>query len=174
MTDQHDASVFIGRFQPFHLGHLSVLQECDTDTVFIGVGSSQYHHTLENPFTFEERKHMIQLALSHHLHIKYDIYAIPDIHNPPRWVDHVRHIVPDFSQVLTNNEFTAQLFEKKGYSIHFSGLVQRDLYQGKEIRNRMMQQQSWEQLVPQEVATYLHDINAVERLQQLHQQKQKK
>ncbi|MEM3079801.1 MAG: adenylyltransferase/cytidyltransferase family protein, partial [Thermoproteota archaeon] len=49
--------LFIGRFQPFHLGHLKAVEYIinRVDEVIIGIGSAQYSHTLENPFTAGER-----------------------------------------------------------------------------------------------------------------------
>jgi nicotinamide-nucleotide adenylyltransferase len=174
MNGTSDVSVFIGRFQPFHLGHLAVLKQCPTNNVIIGIGSSQYHHSLKNPFTFTERKKMIQLTLNNtsNFNIKYDIYSVPDIHDPPHWVDYVKKILPPFSMVLTNNDFTADLFKKKGYQVTQPGLVQRKQYQGKEIRKRMINNKPWEAFVPTSVATYLLEINAEKRLQQLYQQSQ--
>ena len=51
-------ALFIGRFQPFHNGHLKVVQEIlkEFDEVIIGIGSSKYSGTLDNPFSGEERK----------------------------------------------------------------------------------------------------------------------
>ena len=50
-------ALYIGRFQPFHKGHLKILQKLAKkyDEIIIGIGSSQYSNTLENPFTSEER-----------------------------------------------------------------------------------------------------------------------
>lgn len=163
----NDVSLFIGRFQPFHKGHLFVLNHCPTDLVRIGVGSSQYHHTMDNPFTFEERKSMIHTGLEHEFDGEYEVYEIPDIHDPPKWVDHVERLLPPFSIVLTNNEFTAELFKKKGYTITEPGLLDRDRYRGKEIRIRMIKNQPWEHLVPSDVVSYLNEIDAVDRLHQL-------
>ena len=163
-----DASVFIGRFQPFHLGHLAMIAQCNTDLLYIGIGSSQYHHTLENPFTFEERKTMIELALQNRFNIKYDIYAIADIHDPPNWVAHVEQILPPFTMVITNNDFTAELFKEKGYQINQPGLVKRTKYAGKIIRKNIIENKNWHHLVPDPVASYLERINAVDRIQKLH------
>jgi len=164
-----ESSLFIGRFQPFHNGHLFVLSQCTTPHVIIGVGSSQYHHTIKNPFTYEERKTMISKAVYNELDIRFDIYAIPDIHDPPNWVEHVNTIVPSFSTVLTNNDFTAELFEKKGYSIIKPGLYDRKKHMGEEIRQRMIQEKPWKDLVPTSVASYLEEINAIDRLKTIYQ-----
>src|SRR3970040_1541422 len=50
-------ALWIGRFQPFHLGHLSMAKRilAEVDELVIGIGSAQYSHTPENPFTAGER-----------------------------------------------------------------------------------------------------------------------
>lgn len=163
-------SVFIGRFQPFHLGHLAMINHCPTDTLYIGIGSSQYHHSLQNPFTFDERKTMIQLALQNRFNIKYDVYPVPDIHDPPNWVDHVKRVLPPFTIAITNNDFTATLFKEQGYQIHQPGLVKRKAYAGKIIREHMINEKKWRHLVPEDVGIYLEKINAVERIKTLFDQ----
>jgi len=57
--------LFVGRFQPFHNGHLMVIKGMVKvcEKVVIGVGSSQESMTPENPFTATERREMIQRAL---------------------------------------------------------------------------------------------------------------
>lgn len=57
-----EALVFIGRFQPFHIGHESVIQEAlkQAKQVVVVVGSSFTARTTKNPFTFAERKQMIK------------------------------------------------------------------------------------------------------------------
>jgi nicotinamide-nucleotide adenylyltransferase len=162
-----NSSLFVGRFQPFHLGHLYVLKHCPTKSVIIGIGSSQYHHTLSNPFTFEERKHMIEVSVSSYFDKQFDIHAIPDIHDPPNWVAHVEKIIPTFSVVLTSDDFTSDLFKEKGYEVKSPKLYDRKNYMGKEIRKRMIRNQDWRNLVPKEVASYLIEIDAEKRLQEL-------
>ena len=57
--------LIIGRFQPFHNGHMEVLRKifAECDHVIIGIGSAQYSHTDKDPFTAGERYHMIAEAL---------------------------------------------------------------------------------------------------------------
>lgn len=56
-----DVSVYIGRFNPFHLGQAHVLNQAleTSKLVIVLVGSSGQARSLKNPFTFEERKAMI-------------------------------------------------------------------------------------------------------------------
>ena len=53
--------LLIGRFQPFHLGHLSALRFAlpKVDKLWLGLGSSNKPIEKNNPFSIEERKKMI-------------------------------------------------------------------------------------------------------------------
>ena len=98
----------------------------------------------------------------------YRIVTIPDIHNPPKWVSHVVSIVTDFDVVLSNNSFTKKLFSEKGYAVKETSLIKREKYSGKEIRKRMMQNKSWEKLVPEPVVTIINDIDGLRRVQDIY------
>ena len=162
-------ALFIGRFQPFHMGHLKIIKNLSKDfkEVIIGIGSSQYGHTLENPFTAEERKLMIEKSLEKVGVKNYRIILIPDIHNPPRWVDHVLSIISDFDIIISNSSITKGLFSEKGYNVKETPLYNKDEYSGKEIRRRMIQSKHWEKFVPLEVFNVIVDIDGVKRLKEL-------
>jgi bifunctional NMN adenylyltransferase/nudix hydrolase len=57
----YDLAVFIGRFQPFHLGHLAVVEHAlkNAERVLILVGSANVARDTRNPFTYEERATLI-------------------------------------------------------------------------------------------------------------------
>lgn len=57
-----DATVYIGRFNPFHLGHAHVLLSAlkTSKLTIVLIGSSGQARSLKNPFTFAERKEMIE------------------------------------------------------------------------------------------------------------------
>ena len=112
-------ALFIGRFQPFHKGHLKVIKNIlkKYDKVVIGIGSSQYKNTSDNPFNISERKEMIKRSLHEENIDNYETIEIPDIHNPPKWVDHVLSIYSDFDIVITNNSFTKKLFKEKNIKV---------------------------------------------------------
>jgi len=161
--------LFIGRFQPFHLGHLQVIRSCLDQYKFcyIGIGSSQYSNTSQNPFSFEERKTMISQSLHDEKITQFKVVQIPDINDPPNWVEHVRSIIDDFDMVFTNNDFTEQLFIAQGYQVDHPGFYMKYTYSGKEIRSRMIQHKSWKDLVHPKVYSYLISINAEERVRTL-------
>jgi nicotinamide-nucleotide adenylyltransferase len=162
-------ALFIGRFQPFHKGHLKIIQEASKiyNEIIIGIGSSQYSNTNENPFTNEERKQMIENSLKKIGIKNYKVVNIPDIHNPPKWVDHVLTIISDFDVVLSNNDFTKQLFSNKGYAVKETPLYEKDKYSGKVIRKKIKNNETWEDLVPEEVYKSIKKSNGIERIRSL-------
>lgn len=95
MTKKYDAIVFIGRFQPFHNAHLSIIQSAAelAEKVIVVVGSANQPRTFKNPFSFEERENLIQdtlMGLETELIIEsnYDT-----IYNDDSWVVRVQNIV---------------------------------------------------------------------------------
>lgn len=59
---KHDVAFILGRFQPFHIGHLSLVKKGFevADNVCFILGSSDRPRTLRNPFTYEERIKIIK------------------------------------------------------------------------------------------------------------------
>jgi nicotinamide-nucleotide adenylyltransferase len=159
-------ALFIGRFQPFHKGHLKVIQDIlkKYDEIIIGIGSSQYNHLLDNPFSEEERKKMIQETFKKKNLTNYEIIAIPDIHDPPNWVSHVLSFVKDFDVIISNNALTIKLFSDKGFTVVKTPPFEKEKYSGEVIRKRMINGLKWEDLVPEPVADIIKDFNGVQRL----------
>lgn len=165
--------LFIGRFQPFHLGHLSVLKEMeqnpDIEEIIIGIGSSQYHNTLVNPFTAEERKLMIQASLK--LSKPVRIIFIPDIHNDPMWVSHVKSLVPPFNVVYTGNKWVKDLFELQGYPVitpQMEGYIS-----GTVIREKIIKGEDYNLCLPKGTQEVLLKINGLARLKEIAQTQKK-
>ncbi len=158
----------IGRFQPFHKGHLQFILHLlqQVSILKIGVGSSQYHSTLDNPFTFAERRDMISQSLLDNGVIPdmFHIFAIPDLHNADLWTREVIKIVGNFDIFYSNSQWTRQLFQKVGKQL---GNIQKyDFmrYNGTKIRELLMQQQEIKDLVPPAVLRIILKIPLSERL----------
>ncbi|MHC1589089.1 MAG: nicotinamide-nucleotide adenylyltransferase [Methermicoccaceae archaeon] len=165
-----ERAFYIGRFQPYHLGHHIVIEELSSeiDELVIGVGSAQRSHTITDPFTAGERVVMISKALSG-LGIPFYVIPIEDVEYNSLWTAHVRARVPSFSVVYSNNSLVARLFEEAGVEVRALPLFRRDVYSGTEIRRRMLSGENWEELVPECVSQLIHEIDGVGRIQKVAQ-----
>ena len=162
-------ALFIGRFQPFHNGHYRVIQKISNeyDEIIIGIGSSQYSYTIDNPFTLDERREMIEQSLDNIGIKNYKIISIPDIHNPPNWVNHILKIFSDFDVVISNSDLTNYLFSKKGIKIIKPPMYNKDIFSGKIIRKKIKNNEKWEDLVPDKVLKIIKKINGEIRIKKL-------
>ena len=143
---------------------LKALEECEL--VKIGIGSAQYDHTPDNPFTLQERKAMIQASLEE-VHIppdRFEIYGIPDLHDMEKWTISIGQIVGEFDVFYSNNEWTRQLFVKHGKAVAPLYKFNFERYNGTVIRQKLRYNESIQELVPPAVENYLSKINGKNRL----------
>lgn len=115
---QHSTSLIIGRFQPFHLGHLTLVKSVIDAGEFalIVIGSNQISRTKENPLTASERENLIKAALTEANIPKtsYKVLNIADINDNNRWVSYLRKILPNFNKVYTGTDYVQELFKQDG------------------------------------------------------------
>lgn len=159
---------YIGRFQPYHYGHQSVLKRIaeTADEIIIGIGSAQLSHEVNNPFTAGERVLMITRALAH-LDCPYYVIPIEDIKRNALWVAHVRSMIPPFDRVYSGNPLMVRLFAEVGIPVESPAMYERETHCGTAIRKLMLNGEPWEHRVPPAVASVIREIGGVERLQQI-------
>jgi nicotinamide-nucleotide adenylyltransferase len=162
---------YIGRFQPYHLGHQEVLEKIarECEEIIVGVGSAQLSHTFSDPFTAGERILMIMRSLAD-INVLFYVIPIEDIRRNAIWTSHVMTMTPPFDVVYTNNPYVVRLFTEAGFDVKSSPLYQREKYSGSEIRRRMVNDEPWEQLVPHVVAEIVSQIDGVNRLKEVSRQ----
>jgi nicotinamide-nucleotide adenylyltransferase len=162
-------ALFLGRFQPFHLGHLKVVSDiCEkVEYLVIAMGSSQYSHLPENPFTSGERYTMISKALWAKGIKNYHIVQLEDLHRYAIWVSHVVSHTPKFDVVYAHNPLSIRLFKEAGFTVVELELIEPDKFSGTEIRRRMACQEEWRDLVSAEVAKVIDEIDGERRLRDL-------
>ncbi len=76
-----ETSVLLGAFQPIHKGILQAIAEVkdESDKIVLFVTASNRPRSITNPFTFTERKKLIEDALIDYFH--------PDFEKPEGWTD---------------------------------------------------------------------------------------
>ncbi|ELZ08245.1 nicotinamide-nucleotide adenylyltransferase [Halovivax asiaticus JCM 14624] len=158
--------IYIGRFQPFHDGHYSVVERIadDVDELVLGIGSADASHATRNPFTAGERIMMITKSLAG---LDLVTYAVPieDLDRNAVWVSHVESMSPDFDVAYANNPLVIQLFREAGVEVRQSPMYDRHVLEGSEVRERMIDDGDWESLVPDAVVEVVDEIDGLERIQ---------
>ena len=161
--------LLIGRFQPFHLGHLEALQFAlsKVDKLWVGLGSSNKHMEKNNPFSAEERKKMILSSIDDSMKNKISIYFIPDLDNHVKWIEKIDTIVPKFDIVFSNDPLTDHLYSKRTIDVISIPFLNRDMLSGTNIRNLIISDQKWENFVPEGTKNFLINSSVKERLKNL-------
>ena len=164
--------LYVGRFQPFHLGHLGAVKAVlkEADELIIVIGSAQYSHNLNNPFTAGERLVMIRNAMQEaKLSLsKLWIVPVPDVHLHMLWVSEVEGYTPKFNICFSNEPLTKRLFSEAGYQVTNIEFFDRKQYVSTLIREKMLQgDSSWKLLVSKSVADFIGEIDGVNRLRDL-------
>jgi len=161
--------LLIGRFQPFHLGHLEALKFAlsKVDKLWIGLGSSNKPIEKNNPFSAEEREQMILSSVDGSMKERISIYFIPDLDNHIKWIEKIDTIVPKFDIIFSNDELTQHLYSKRNIQVVVIPFLNRNSLSGTKIRNLIISDQKWDDLVPQGTQNFLTTINAKERLKNL-------
>lgn len=163
--------LLIGRIQPLHYGHMSVIQETlkEVDELIIGVGSADQSHTNSNPFTSGERVLMLSKALREYKIDPSRYYIIPleDISCNSLWVGHVKMLTPPFEKVYSGNSLVKQLFHENNIEVVQPPLFNRREYSGTEVRRRILNDENWEELLPKSVVKVINEIEGVQRIKNL-------
>ena len=159
--------LFVGRFQPFHNGHMRavewILRRCDE--LVIAVGSTQHSFHRTDVFTAGERVEMIRRALkARKLDERCIIIPVSDINNNALWVSHLTSLCPDFDVVFSNNPLVKLLFSKAGKEVVEVPMFERKRCDGTYVRKLMTKGGKWRELVPKEVAEFIDEKEGVERL----------
>ena len=161
--------LMMGRFQPFHLGHLDlakqILDECDE--IIIAITSSQFNYLEKDPFTAGERIQMIHDSLresSLDLNRCY-VLSIENQFNISTWASYLKSALPHFDRVYSGNDYVSMLLSDSGIDVVKPIFFERDQHNATKIRSMIISNDNWRVLVPNAVYALLRKINAQKRLE---------
>ena len=142
-----EACVVLGRFQPVHRGHASLLSYAEQwrkknkpeMPLRIAIGSINKPQNLSNPWDAIEREKMLEASLKE-LDFNAEIVGIPDIDNPPEWVNHAEAYHGPPGVLITSDQATADLYVSGGWTVELIDLEDRTSLEGWRVREtaRMM------------------------------------
>ena len=161
--------LLIGRFQPFHLGHLAALEFAlsKVDKLWLGLGSSNKPLEKNNPFSVEERKKMILSSIEDSIKNKITLFPIPDLDNHVKWIENIDTIVPDYEIIFSNDPMTEHLYSKRNIKVLSIPFLKRNQLSGTRIRNLINTNQKWENFVPEGTKNFLINTSAKDNLKNL-------
>lgn len=162
--------LFIGRFQPFHNGHLTIVEAAleEVEELVIGIGSAERSFTKSDPLTSGERYGILrEIMKDRSWNDRVMIVPIRDVNRYSIWVSHVASLCPEIDLVFSNNPLTVRLFRESGYEIRSTRLVDRDNFSGESIRTRIGSGQEWEHLVPEAAVRSIKEKGYDDRIRNL-------
>ena len=131
---------FLGRFQPFHLGHHHVLE--NHDELAIVIGSIDESGTEENPLNLEQRKNLIKAC-----HPALEILELEDVESDEEWAENLEKLGLD--KIITGNEEAEKIIhEQTDLEVERPEMHEEKIYSGTEVRRRIKSGEEWRYLTP--------------------------
>ena len=160
MKTNKQFSLIIGRFQPPCLHHLEFIKEVINSGIkelLIGIGDAGIID--ENNFLTANQVKDLLIPNLDQLNFPYQIQIIPDIHNPPKYADHVKTFFPFITEsntcLFTDNTYTSDCFTN--YAHNFEHQIQTLFpIRATEIRQMIVNNDpTWHSLVPKNIAKFI-------------------
>ncbi|OQY65510.1 hypothetical protein B6D29_03705 [Microgenomates bacterium UTCPR1] len=151
-------ALIIGRFQPFHLGHLYLLKKTlkISDKVKIAVGSATIYDE-NNPLDYKTREQIIKAVFYKEKSEDRLLNVVPldDFPDDKEWLSETIRLAGDFDVVVSNNEWTVEIMKKAGFLVKQFPYFKRSLYEGWRVRELIIKNGSWQKRVPDYLINYL-------------------
>lgn len=180
-------AVLIGRFQPFHNGHLALLQQAleRAQQVVVVLGSAGQARSPKNPFNWRERAALIQESLPHADQARVRCLPMRDFYDEPRWVAAVRAgvqaLVPQGARIALVGHFkdgsSDYLARFPGWELvslprqgDFDGTPVRDAYLGTPAEQLAALWPALETQVPPAVLRFLQEWSRTPQYAEIQQE----
>lgn len=165
-------ALFIGRFQPFHFGHLDALKQvfAKEKYVIICIGSAEDDYVPDNPFTSSERYQIIEAVLQTNKipHDRFTIIPVRNIKHYSLWTRHVENLLPPFGNVYSGSPIVRRLFNADGIHKIVPVKINKPI-SATRIRQLMISgaEGEWEKFVPEEAVKLIKKWDGVGRLKEI-------
>ncbi len=162
-------ALFVGRFQPLHLGHIKAILEISKKyEVIVVVGSAQESYTIKNPFMAGERVEML-INEENFKNLNLNVIPVTDTNNHAIWVKYITSLLPKFDIVYTQNPLTKFLFEKDGFNVKAQKIYTNEdgkIYSGTNVRNEISNKHEdvWKKMVSADTYKFIKMIKGDERV----------
>jgi nicotinamide-nucleotide adenylyltransferase len=170
------SALFIGRFQPFHKGHLEMIKKIlkKNERVIIAIGSAEKNFIQYNPLTAAERFQVIDESLKEAKipAEKYCIIPIRNVNNYALWVNHINIYVPPYTRLYTGSKIVKACYQGKYFKPHEECKNGPEIIQIKrvlglsatKVRAALLKGKGWETMLPKAATKLLKEWDITSRL----------
>jgi len=135
-------AAFVGRFQPFHRGHMHAIEQFKDDHEIVIVIGDENSREEDNPLNFEERRETIKQCTD------AEILTLENHESDEVWTQKLIEKT-ESDAVISRNEWTLEAVkEYSNLEILKQDFKNRELFSGTEIRRRIRSGEEWRYLVP--------------------------
>lgn len=119
MSHEYEYAVFIGRFQPFHNGHLEIIEAAlqKAKNIIVVIGSARSGRNIKNPWTYQERCNMISNSVADENRIKFiglrDYY-----YNDQLWLSELHQKVREITDGSDSIALVGQYSDDSSYYLN--------------------------------------------------------
>lgn len=151
----------IGRFQPLHKGHVSLIKRAlrEHDEVTIIVCNAK--DILRNPFSVEERVRMIRENFGS----KVKVMSVNDVNDDINWFELIRDNAGAFDVVYSGNDWVRNVFESHGFTVLSPDLIFD--CNATLIRKLMSESGAFQEWLTPETLRVINEFNGVERVKNI-------
>ncbi len=179
MNKKYDYGIVIGRFQPFHLAHQSLIQHSLSlaEKVIVILGSARSAPDVKNPFTPQMREEIIRACFPNETN-RLIFRAVRDYpYNDHVWTAEVQNIVGEMTEEFETEHAKTAIFgffkDKSSYYLNlFPQWNFEEFYtsdkrllsiNATKVRESFFTEDNiWRKLVPKTVETYLNVFKTTE------------
>jgi len=159
--------LYVGRFQPFHLGHVAAMDFAlgFVPELIVGIASIESNLTWKDPFSCRERIEMIWDSLGAKYRDLCLILPVPNQTNNILWLQYVLQYLPRFEMAFTNNPVQTIIMQNAEIPVEAVDFTRRNELRGSLIRELIASRdRRWLDRVPVGTRTVLLEVGAEERL----------
>ncbi len=172
---KYQSGLAVMRAQPPHIGHEKLirrmLSECDKITIILG--SVQEQGTERNPYSYTQRKAMLQKIFSKEENARLKILGIFDINNPTEWSSFVLDFIKEsmLDVIRPDVYYAGSAYDAQWFRKDFANIVIEDrvdysfpYVSGSMVRDMIkIGDKRWHNFVPQAIHGMIEEFSQQKR-----------
>ncbi|MBD3362555.1 adenylyltransferase/cytidyltransferase family protein [Candidatus Dojkabacteria bacterium] len=151
--EKNTTGLLIGRYQPFHKGHLFILKESlkVLDKLIIAIGSANIQND-KNPISAKNRQKLIEKVIKNEA-LQDSIQSIVLLddfpNNDDKWLEHCLGKINNFDVIVSNDDWVINIFRNAGFNILKIPFYKRNVFKGTLIRKEFNEKKpEWKDKIP--------------------------